>query len=188
MNKQELVQYALNLQDVKQTLEEMDKKFSTRLECLEGNIGELTEFKISVNEKVTKLESELAVARNANDLLKGELDRRTEEIDGKISSLERVSYRSAEYANYETIEISSIPTDIPDADVPEVVLSIINALDDSADPFELQDVHAIHRRQGSFTKEKVLAKFIRRGDAFFTLKNAKKLKRIDLTSIDQRLT
>ena len=105
-----------------------------------------------------------------------------------MSALERVAYRSAEYANYETLEVSNIPTNIPDAEVPGVVLSVINALDTNADSFDLNDVHAIHRRQGAFTKEKVLIKFVRRGDAFFTLQHAKKLRHINLTEIDARLT
>ena len=149
MNKPELVQYVLNLQDVKQTIEEMDKSVSARLGSIEGNLGELADFKKSVNEKFTILESELAISKNANDILKGELDRRACE-------LERVAHRSAEYANYETLEMSSIPTSIPDSEVPKVTLSVINALASDAEPFELHDVHAIHRRQGAFMKEKVL--------------------------------
>ena len=61
MNKLELVQYVLNLQDVKQTVEEMDKSVSARLGSIEGNLGELADFKKSVNEKFTILESELGI-------------------------------------------------------------------------------------------------------------------------------
>ena len=146
MNKPELVQYVLNLQDVKETLGAMDKTFSARLDCIEGTLVEFSNFKKVVSEQFSRLESELAVSKKTNELLKGELDRRTDELSGKVSSLERVAYRSAEYANYETLEMSSIPTSIPDSEVSVVALSVMNALDPDADPFDLQDVHAIHRR------------------------------------------
>ena len=87
------------------------------------------------------------------------------------------------------LEISKIPLSIPNADVPEVVLDIMNTLiskDD--DEYTLDDVHAIHRRQGHYTKEKVLVKFVRRGDAFGILKKAWKLRKLDVKNIDRRLT
>ena len=88
-----------------------------------------------------------------------------------------------------TLEISKIPLSIPDAEVPEVILEIVNALNTKDDDkFTIDDVHAIHRRQGHFTKEKVLVKFVRRGDAFGTLRRAWKLRKMDLKHIDSRLT
>ena len=106
-----------------------------------------------------------------------------------METVERQAYRSAEYLNYETLEVSKIPLTIPDGDVQDVTLGIINALySDSEEAFGPDDVHAIHRRQGHYSKEKVLVKFVRRGDAFRTLKRAKKLREIDLKVVDDRLT
>ena len=87
------------------------------------------------------------------------------------------------------MEISKIPLAIPDDDVQDVTLKIINSLysDSEGDDFGPHDVHAIHRRQGHFSREKVLVKFVRRGDAFQTLKRAKKLREMDPKVIDDRL-
>ena len=188
LTKPELVKYILSLRDVNDTLKKMEKTFTDRLDDIEGKLGDLSVFKQTVVKKMEQLEGELAVAKNASDLLKDELEKRTEVFDEKIRVLERVTYRSAEYANYETLEVSNIPAAIPDAEVPDVILAVINALDTSAENFGPDDVHAIHRRQGKFTKEKVLVKFIRRGDAFYTLKKAKKLREVDVLKIEKRLT
>ena len=171
LTQPDLVKYILNLQDVKGTLEHMDETFTARLQSIEGSLSEFAVFKNSVSEKIERLESQLVVSNNASNLLKTELDQRTEDLLSKIHHLERATYRSAEYLNYETLEIGSIPQNIPNTEVPEVVLKVLNAIDSSGDkPFDLDDVHTIHRRQGTFTEEKVLVKFIRRGDAFFILK------------------
>ena len=53
---------------------------------------------------------------------------------------------------------------------------------------KVDDVHAVHRRQGRYPKEKVSVKFVRRGDAFETLKRARELREIDLKLLDVRLT
>ena len=88
------------------------------------------------------------------------------------------------------MEVSKIPLTIPEAEVATITLQIINALNEPGDDdYRLEDVHAIHRRQGQFTREKVLVKFVRRGDAYLSLKRAKKLRNIDLKEqVDVRLT
>ena len=188
LTKPELVKYVLSLQDVKDSLRKLDETLTNRLDSIEGKLLAFEEFKSTTTNKIEQLEGELAVSKNASELLKEELERKNDDVDKKIKVLERATYRSAEYANYETLEISNIPISIPNPEVPNVVLSVINALDQSSEDFHLGDVHAIHRRQGLFTKEKVLVKFVRRGDAFYTLSKAKTLRTMNLLSIDERLT
>ena len=146
LTKPELVKYVLSLQDVKETLKQLDNTLTGRLESIENKILEFDEFKNMATKNIEQLEGELAVAKNANVLLRDELDKRTEVIDKKISDIERATYRSAEYANYETLEVSSIPASIPVGEVSYVVLAVINALDTTSEDFDINDVHAIHRR------------------------------------------
>ena len=153
LTKPELVKYVLSLQDVKETLRQLDNTVTGRLESIEGKIIALDEFKNTAMKKMEQLEGELVVAKNANDLLRGELDKRTEVLHKKLSDIERTTYRSAEYANYETLEVSNIPASIPTGEVAGVVLAVINALDSTAEDFDINDVHAIHRRQNLLKKK-----------------------------------
>ena len=147
-------------------------------------IKKLQEENTLIKKRVSKLVDEQNRLKIENLALRGEIS----DIKKQTANLERTTYRTAEYTNYETVEISSIPMSIPAAEVPEVTVAIINALAESGDDsFGVEDFHAIHRRQGKFTQEKVLAKFVRRGDAFDTLVKAKKLRSINLTVIDERL-
>ena len=148
-------------------------------------IKKLQEENVSIKERVAKLEEKVVEQQNDNSALRGEL------LEQKqiINELERCTYRTAEYVNYETLEVSNIPMSIPDDQVPQVTLAIINAVGETGDEtFDLGDVHAIHRRQGKYTKEKVLVKFVRRGDASYTLRKSKTLRKLDLKVIDERLT
>ena len=132
----------------------METDFSEQV----GNI------KQSAQKDIDRLEGELAVAKNANNLLRDEFDKASSVTSSRLTTLEREAYRTAEYINYESVEISKIPLTIPDNEIPEVTLNIINALGSRGDEeLTLDDVHAIHRRQGQYTKEKVLVKFVRRG-------------------------
>ena len=143
---------------------------------------QLEAYKVRTDTIISDLTSQLEVSKNTSTVLRDNLQRR-------LLNVERQAYRSAEYLNYETLEISKIPLTVPDAEVPEITLKIVNSIHmDSEEVFGLDDVHAIHRRQGHFSKEKVLLKFVRRGDAFQTLKRAKNLREIDLHAIDERLT
>ena len=183
LNKAELVAYALNLSDIHDKLVTLEKSFTDSVAAMEKEFREQLElYKIRTNAIIDDLSSQLEVSKNTSTVLRDDLQKR-------LSKVERQSFRSAEYLNYETLEISKIPSVIPDADVPDTTLKIVNALyTESEGYFGIDDVHAIHRRQGHFSKEKVLIKFLRRGDAFQTLKKAKKLKNIDLREIDARLT
>lgn len=189
LNKTELVSYALNLSDIHDKLNEIEKGVSARFELLETEFNEKIEkLKLSNKTETDKLEGELAIAKNANTVLRSEFDKKQNDTEHNITVLEREAYRTAEYVNYETLEISKIPSTIPDDEVPEVTLAILNSLStkDYAD-ITLDDVHAIHRRQGQYTREKVLVKFIGRSDAYRTLRNSFKLRKMNVKNIDGRL-
>ena len=147
-------------------------------------IKNLQEDNTRTKERVANLEAKLVEQEHENSALRKEIG----DLKSSFHDLERCTYRTAEYVNYETLEVSNIPMTIPAAQVPEVTLGITNALGEAGDEaFGMNDVHAIHRRQGFFTKEKVLVKFVRRGDAFYTLKKAKNLRKLDPKVIDERL-
>jgi hypothetical protein len=190
LTKADLVNYALNLSDIKEKLTEFEKGVSDRFDSLESEIDEKINSYINSSQmEIKRLESVILVSTNANTLLCEDLAKKNSEIVGRLTTLEREAFRTAEYVNYETLELSKIPLTIPDEQIPAVVLKIMNSLFSKDDEdFTLDDFHAIHRRQGKYTKEKILVKFVRRGDAFCSLRNSRKLRKMKMTNIDQRLT
>ena len=195
LSKAELIDYAINIGDIKVTIEEIEKKVSERFDHLEVEIDEkieakLSEFKREAKSRFEKVESELAICKNANQLLKTAVDTKNKESSKGIVNLERLAYSTAEYVNYETIEISKIPLTIPANEIETVALKIINRLQPEGEENLIapEHVHACHRRQGKFTKEKVICKLVWRGDAQQILKRRSLFKDIDPTSIDERLT
>ena len=183
LNKTELVAYALNLSDLHEKFSTLEKSLTDSIIAIEKDFKEQFElYKVRTNAIIDDLTSQLEVSKNTSTVLRDDLQKR-------LKKVERQSFRSAEYLNYETIEISKIPLTVPDDEIPGLSLKIVNSLySGSEEEFGLDDVHAIHRRQGHYSKEKVLMKFVRRGDAFQTLKRAKELRKTDLRGIDVRLT
>ena len=182
LDHSELVEYTLSLSDIKDQLYETEKRIT---EIFESKIEEI---KKATDVRIEKLEGELAVAKNANIILRDEIDKHNGDLHKRVSSLEKETYKTAEYQNFETVEISKIPLNIPDNEVGEVTLNILNSMLGNDDvEISWHHVHAIHRRQGHFTKEKVLVKFVSRNDAHHVLKRAKRLKDIKLEEMDERL-
>lgn len=188
LNKEELVNYALNITDIKEKLDDVERSVTQRFELQEIEFNEkLEKQQQSFNKNIEKLEGELALARKANGTLRADWEKKDDELTGRLTALEREAYRTAEYVNYETVELSKIPLSIPDEEVPAVTLKIVNALNRTDEQYGHEHVHAIHRRQGQFTKEKVLLKFVCRADTFDVLQAKTKLRNMDLKKIDKRL-
>ncbi len=198
LKKPELLQYALSVTDIHSKLDEIIgsklKEFTTNLaERFKANEREfeekLTELKQNTKTRFEKLESEVLIVRNANRLLAEEVEKERGITKNRHIELEREAFRTAEYTQYETLEFSKIPTTIPDDKVQDLILQIINSLNNGKRPdLSAHDIQACHRRQGHFTKEKVLCKFVRRGHAYQVLGTRKGLKELALTDIDERLT
>lgn len=158
LNKNDIINYALRMSDFHGKFESLEKTLTDRFSALEKDFAEqLSNLQSVYGDKIEVLESEISVAKNTSAKLR-------EELDSRFVELERVAYRTAEYVNYESIEVSKIPLTIPDHEVPIVVLKVVNEVKDpDLDDFALEDFHAIHRRNGRFIKDRVLMKFLRRG-------------------------
>ena len=97
-------------------------------------------------------------------------------------------YRTSQYTQYETLEISKLPLTIPPEHVQQTIMKIVNAIrPKGTDKLTDDYVQACHRRQG-WHKEHVLLKLLRRGDARKIMQQRHKLRNLDLKKIDARLT
>ena len=180
LNKKQLADALLEVGESTAILEEINDK-------LESIKLEFSDFKNAANARFEKLEGEVAIVKNANALLKKEVDKLNVD-DSRIVELEKEAFRTAEYVNYDSLEISKIPLGIPDDELTGVMLKVLNSLRPDEVPLTPAQLHACHRRQGKYNRENVLVKMVWRGDAYFLLRHAKNLKDKVLTDIDERLS
>ena len=134
LTKAEIVQYALDLSDLHVKLDALEKTFAERIVAGEKQFtDQLKAYEEQTNAVIDDLKSQLEVSKNTSSVLRDNLKIKTDEINEKMTTLERQVYRSAEYLNYETLEISKIPLTIPNDQVQDVRLKVINALYDKTE-------------------------------------------------------
>ena len=171
-------------------MEEFTKSLAERFDANEREFnGKLDELKRITKERFEALESEISITKTSNRLLAEEV-KRGRDISRKCQvKIEREAYRTAEYTQYETLELSQIPLSIPDKEVQQLTLAIFNSLKNENNPYLVPaDLKACHRRQGKYARETVMCKFVRRGHAFDVMATKSGLKDLDLKTIDERLT
>ena len=113
------------------------------------------------------LESEVAITKNANVLLKKEIGR-----------LEKKILVDNQYGRLENIEISGIPAKSNDSDLEDIVIGIANDIDVEIQPC---DISACHRLGGA--RGDVIVRFTNRKAADAMFRNARKLKGLDLAPL-----
>ena len=119
----------------------------------------------SFEEKLLKLESELAISKNDNSRLVTQL----ELVERKCASNEQYSRR-------ECVEVIGIPSTTTDEKLENEVVSILNDIDVNISSDSLQACHRLKRNN------RVIIKFKNRKDCMLSLKNKKMLKDIDYSS------
>lgn len=117
--------------------------------------------------RVEALEGGLAIAKNANGLLKKEVCR-----------LEKKVLVDNQYGRLENIEISGIPTRVVDYELEDVVVGIANDIEVG---IEAADISACHRLGGD--RGDVIVRFVNRKAADAMFSNASKLKNLDLSAL-----
>ena len=132
------------------------------------------------------------MTKKANTILRQDVEKKNAANYKIRIENERSMYRADEYTQKETLEFSKIPLAIPDEDLEDVMLDIINDVilefgvsDDNY--LTRADIHACHRRQGQYSKENVIIKFVWRGHTQEILSKRTKLKDQDLTKIHHAL-
>ena len=107
LDHSELVNYSLSLSDIKDQLIEVEKNVTKKFE------EEIRELKKETENRISKLDGELAIAKNANIVLREELDKQNGDLRDRLTILEKEAYRTAEYVNFETVVFKQNPIDDP---------------------------------------------------------------------------
>ena len=184
LDKDELIKLVLEYAQLDSKIDGITEK----IDCYQQLRKDFDEYKKSseesienLKEEVAEMKTEMSVLSQSNKLLNEDVKMK----NSKIQSIERDLHQSREYQHYETLEISPIPISIPQKDIKRLSIKILNSVCDSGYKILPLDTHAIHRRGGEFTKEKVLVKFVCRdqGDHFL---HKKKIPLDKLTEIDDR--
>ena len=137
-------------------------------EKLEKALDDIAALQKTVNElreQNTQLESSISIAKNVND-----------QLLLRIEHLERQSNASAQYSRRECLEISGLPSDVKDEDLEGKVIEILSTIDVTVNPSQIEACHRLKN-------DRTIIKFSSRKDCHNVLRNRKKLKDTDKTSL-----
>ena len=195
LSHEELLDYTIRIGDLRSDLgtkiDMIEKCFTDKFEELRVNYEQaIREIKMESTNHIAKLEGELAIVKNANELLKADTETKSEAMQTKLIELERETQRTSQYTQYETLEFSKIPLTIPDSEVQPIILKIVNAIKpDGSEKLTDHHIQACHHHRGKFTHQNVLLKLVVRGNVHTILKQRLKLRNMIISeTIDQRLT
>ena len=119
------------------------------------------------NGVIPRLESQLAIANNTNQILLK-----------KLIDVERISYSNAQYSRKESIELSGFDPSIPNEEIEGKVVNLLNFLkDDQESPYSKDDIQACHKVKNP---KNVICKFVKRRRMRQVVNNRKKVKGKDL--------
>ena len=117
---------------------------------------------------LTKKDEEIAVLTSKNAALEKLLKQ-----ESRIVDLERRMAATEQYSRRECIELAGIPESVPEEEIEQKVVDLLNH---AGVGVTVDDFHAVHRLKN---KKIVIAKFISRKKAVASLKNKKKLRELD---------
>ena len=157
LSKEDLVLIVCDLQEKREKLLQI---ITTRLDKALEEIGDLKSNLSEVNEKHEIVESTVSVMKNVNDKL-------TE----RITKLECKLHNQEQYPRRECIEFIGIPDSIPNNEIEKKVGDILSKI----------DIQACHRLKD---KDRVIVKFSNRKTTTEVLRNRKKLKTVEMSSLD----
>ena len=113
-----------------------------------------------LNDKFDKLQSDVCVTKNVNNLL-----------SSRLVDIERQCWANAQYSRRECLDIVSIPSEVKDETLEESVVGIFDKLGCSIDSDRIEACHRVSKNNNT-----VIVKFTRRKDCQ-KVWNKKKKKR-----------
>ena len=143
LTKDEIIEYTLNLQT----------SIFNKMKNLE--------------DRFTKLESELQVTKSVNSKL----------VD-QITYLQRKCAENEQYSRRECIELVGIPKSVKDEDLEKTVCDLLDITNASVKPESLQACHRLKK------KDRVIVKFKDRKQCLHVLMNKKLFKEADLSNFN----
>ena len=127
----------------------------------QDKIGWLDEIR-KLNDSFSKLEADLKIAKNINNLLKQ-----------RVLDLERQCWANAQYSRRECLEIVGIPRSVDDNSLEEKVIQVFEKFGCNIDSSNIEAFHRITKRN-----DRVIVKFSRRKDCQQVLPVKKKSSKI----------
>lgn len=164
LSKADLIAYTLDVQT----------KYNENLnicEKLEKALEDIAALQKTVNElrqQNIELESSISITKNVNDHLLS-----------RIESLERQTNANAQYSRRECLEISGVPASIEDDDLEDKVIEILSTINVTVDSSQIEACHRLKN-------DRTIIKFCSRKTCHNVLKNRKKLKDLDKTTLGMK--
>ena len=156
----------LSKKDMWRMYSESVKKEEEMLTKIKADTTAVLERLSATEDRLVKVESELAIVKNTNHFLKNE-----------ISRVQTQQLKDNQYGRLENVEVSGIPADVQKDDLENKVISIGAAIDVTLAP---SDISACHRLGNSTS---TIVRFLNRKKADALFSNARKLKDLDLSGV-----
>ena len=156
LNKKELVQRCLNLQNDNTLLKSMLLNLEDKVSILTIAVDEIR--KSQATASTTSTESNPAVEK-------------------RMIALEKDNFSCQQYSRRDTVEIAGFPTDIADVELEAKACDLFGEIGVNIAPSQIQACHRL------YDKKRVIIKFMNRKSAIEILRSRSKLKDIDLKNI-----
>ena len=101
-------------------------------------------------------------------------------LEEKLVHVESECYGQDQYSRRNNFEINGIPNSVNDDDLEEKIIEVLDAIDITVDKSEIE---ACHRLPGKNKEKTTIVRFVNRKLCENALKNRKKLKHCDKTSL-----
>ena len=153
----------LNKEDIIRLALDLQQKHDSLLSKLQNDFADL---KINYS----KMEADLSIVRTVSDNMKNH-----------IIKLERKCWSNEQYSRRECLEISGIPETVTDTELEGKVSDVLKKIDCGIKPKNIEACHWIKTKNGG---RRVIIKCSKRKDVDRIRKNKKKLKTVDLRSLN----
>ena len=117
-------------------------------EHTKGIINSLTEETKNLNENFKKLESDVAVVKNVNNIL-----------CKQIVSVEGQCWKNAQYSRRECVEVVGLPSSIADYQLENTVCGVLQHIDANITNEKIESCHRLNKNA-----DRTIVKFLRRKD------------------------
>ena len=144
------------------------KLFLKSQEHTKGIINSLTEEMKNLNENFKKLESDVAVVKNVNNIL-----------CKQIVSVERQCWKNAQYSRRECVEVVGLPSSIADDQLENTICRVLQHIGANITNEKIESCHRLNKNA-----DRTIVKFLRRKDCEQVMRVKSELKKLKPADLD----
>ena len=140
----------------------------------------------SLLDRMEKMEKTVVDLANENKLLKDQIKKiKSEmyEVDDELIKLGKEMFSMQQFSRRWNIEIENIPDEITQNELSNTVQTLLNNIEVNVNDGSFETIHRLQKPRDSKQPASVIVRFKNRNDAYYSLKNKKKVKDIDKSEV-----